>query len=185
MRMIYIVGGASRSGKSLLAMKLCHEKLVPYFSLDVLRYAVARSGAMPGIDTSHNDLDDGDKMWPLIRELIGNLAYYEQPYLIEGTLLRTQHVIEACELFPRKIKSCFLVQAMKGVQDKERDEFAFPTTNNYVREMTKADRLRHLEWCIQRSQEVAAECAALGLPCFDTGPEFTTALDQAAAYLVP
>ncbi len=39
--MPYLVGGASRAGKSTLARRLLMERSIPYFSIDILMMGVA------------------------------------------------------------------------------------------------------------------------------------------------
>ena len=42
--MIYLISGASHTGKTLLAQRILEEKHIPYLSLDHLKMGLIRSG---------------------------------------------------------------------------------------------------------------------------------------------
>ena len=86
--MLYLIGGASRAGKSLLARRLLVEHRVPGFPLDALMMAAVRQ-------TEHGfALRDGDSacqrataLWPFTSELIFTAAAQMQDYAFEGDYL--------------------------------------------------------------------------------------------------
>ncbi|MCB8829211.1 hypothetical protein LJD47_29795, partial [Escherichia coli] len=90
--MLYIVGGCSRSGKSILAGRMCARHGVPWFTLDALKMGLhlgARSlGVLPGAD----DLGTADQMWPIIEPILDHAIFDRRDYLVEGVNLRPQAV---------------------------------------------------------------------------------------------
>ena len=66
--MIILIGGASHTGKTMLAQRLLEQYHYPYLSIDHLKMGLIRSG-----NTVLTPMDD-DKMtnylWPIVRELV-------------------------------------------------------------------------------------------------------------------
>ena len=63
--MIILIGGASHTGKTLLAQRLLEEYHYPYLSLDHLKMGLIRSG-----QTELTPMDDDkltDYLWPIVR----------------------------------------------------------------------------------------------------------------------
>ena len=63
--MIYLIAGASHTGKTVLAQKILEEKKIPYLSLDHLKMGLIRSG-----NTKLTVFDDDlltDYLWPIAR----------------------------------------------------------------------------------------------------------------------
>jgi len=82
--MIYLISGASHTGKTLLAQKLLEEKHIPYLSLDHLKMGLIRSG-----NTNLTVFDD-DKLtgyiWPIAREMAKTAIENGQNLLTFGSV---------------------------------------------------------------------------------------------------
>ena len=80
--MILLIGGASHTGKTLLAQKLLRKYQYPYLSIDHLKMGLIRSG--------HTDLtpEDDDKLtdylWPVVREMVKTAIENKQNLIVEG-----------------------------------------------------------------------------------------------------
>lgn len=80
--MVILIGGASHTGKTMLAQRLLEKYQYPYLSMDHLKMGLIRSG--------HTDLTpmDDDKMtpylWPIVREMIKTAIENEQNLIVEG-----------------------------------------------------------------------------------------------------
>ena len=80
--MIYIITGASHTGKTALAQKLLETKKFPYLSVDHLKMGLIRSG-----QTNLTPADDDkltDYLWPIVREFIKTAIENKQNLIIEG-----------------------------------------------------------------------------------------------------
>ena len=80
--MVILIGGASHTGKTLLAQRLLEKYRYPYLSIDHLKMGLIRSG--------HTDLTpmDDDKLtkelWPIVREMIKTVIENRQNLIVEG-----------------------------------------------------------------------------------------------------
>jgi len=80
--MIYLISGASHTGKTNLAQKLMVKYQMPYVSMDHIKMGLVRSGLVP------NYVEQDDKiqevLWPVIREMIKTAVENEQNMIVEG-----------------------------------------------------------------------------------------------------
>ena len=80
--MIYIITGASHTGKTALAQKLLEALKFPYLSIDHLKMGLIRSG-----QTNLTPADDDkltDYLWPIVREFIKTAIENKQNLIVEG-----------------------------------------------------------------------------------------------------
>ena len=80
--MIYIITGATHTGKTNLAQTLLETYHIPYLSLDHLKMGLIRSK-----QTSLTPQDDAllvDYLWPIIKEIIKTAIENKQNLIIEG-----------------------------------------------------------------------------------------------------
>lgn len=80
--MIILIGGASHTGKTLLAQRLLEKYHYPYLSIDHLKMGLIRSG-----QTKLTPMDD-DKLtgylWPIVREMVKTAIENGQNLIVEG-----------------------------------------------------------------------------------------------------
>ena len=80
--MIILIGGASHTGKTLLAQRLLEKYHYPYLSIDHLKMGLIRSN-----QTQLTPMDD-DKLtaylWPIVREMIKTAIENGQNLIVEG-----------------------------------------------------------------------------------------------------
>lgn len=80
--MVILIGGASHTGKTVLAQKLLEKYQYPYLSIDHLKMGLIRSGA-----TDLTVLDDDkltDYLWPIVREMVKTAIENRQNLIVEG-----------------------------------------------------------------------------------------------------
>ncbi|MBR5401369.1 MAG: adenylate kinase [Treponema sp.] len=80
--MIYLITGASHTGKTALAQKLLETRNFPYLSIDHLKMGLIRSG-----NTTLTPEDDDkltDYLWPIVREFIKTAVENKQNLIVEG-----------------------------------------------------------------------------------------------------
>lgn len=66
--MIYLIGGASHTGKTLLAQQLLEKTGFPYLSIDHLKMGLIRTG-LTSLGTEQ-DAELTKFLWPIVREMI-------------------------------------------------------------------------------------------------------------------
>src|SRR5262245_29713424 len=106
--MLFIIGGASRSGKSMIARRLLHESTIPYFSLDFLMMGVTHGLPELGLDPDEPSKTNAEKLWPLLRAILINILETGGDYLIEGDTILPKHVNELAEQFGGQLRACFI-----------------------------------------------------------------------------
>ena len=80
--MIILIGGASHTGKTLLAQRLLEKYKYPYLSIDHLKMGLIRSG-----NTALTPMDDDkltDYLWPIVREMVKTAIENGQNLIVEG-----------------------------------------------------------------------------------------------------
>lgn len=83
--MIFLIGGSSHTGKTLLAQKLLEKYRYPCFSIDHLKMGLIRSG-----QTALSPEDDEaltDYLWPIVREMVKTAIENQQNLIIEGSYI--------------------------------------------------------------------------------------------------
>ncbi len=81
--MIFLIAGASHTGKTALAQKLLEKHHYPYLSIDHLKMGLIRSG-----NTALTPLSNDDELtaylWPIVREIIKTAVENKQNLIVEG-----------------------------------------------------------------------------------------------------
>jgi hypothetical protein len=85
--MLYIVGGASRAGKSTVARRLLTQHQIPYLPTDMIMMGLAQGMPELGIDPDQSQLVRGEQLWPVLRAMAGNSIANNTDYLLEGDVL--------------------------------------------------------------------------------------------------
>jgi len=106
--MLYLIGGCSRSGKSLLAERMRARHGVPWFSLDALKMGLRLGAPSLGIHPDDDDLETADRMWPIIEGILEHLIWDGRDYLAEGDNLRPQTVAAFIRETATPVTACFL-----------------------------------------------------------------------------
>jgi adenosyl cobinamide kinase/adenosyl cobinamide phosphate guanylyltransferase len=98
---LYIIGGAARCGKSILAKRLLEEQGVPYFSIDMLGSAL-RMASGDKRDPSAEETKAAEQTkdfessarreWPVMEALFRDTALHGSAYCYEGESLLPQKI---------------------------------------------------------------------------------------------
>lgn len=80
--MIYLIAGASHTGKTYLAQKVLEKTLIPSISQDHLKMGLIRSGHINV--TVFDDEKLTEVLWPITREMIKTAIENHQNMIIEG-----------------------------------------------------------------------------------------------------
>ena len=80
--MIFLIAGASHTGKTALAQRLLEKYHYPYLSIDHLKMGLIRSGNTELTPTDDNKLTD--YLWPIVREMMKTAIENRQNLIVEG-----------------------------------------------------------------------------------------------------
>lgn len=81
--MIFLIAGASHTGKTALAQRLLEKYGYPYLSIDHLKMGLIRSG-YTSLTPMSSDRDLTNYLWPVIREMIKTAIENGQNLIVEG-----------------------------------------------------------------------------------------------------
>lgn len=181
--MIRIIGGAARTGKSLLSRRLLLETQQPYLSLDVLKMGLVNGVPEYGVDPEASSSEVAEKLWPLVRAMCVNMIETGDTYIVEGEILPA-HADELAQQYPGEIRACFLGYADIAPEQKLREIREFGGhPNDWIAGCSEEYVLDFVRDSIALSRALRDECAQRNLPYFDTSVAFLETLDRAAEYL--
>ena len=183
--MLYLIGGAPRSGKSLLAQRILKEKQVPYFPLDALIGTL--TFATPEFDINH-DLSfrlKSEKVWRFTEHLFNHFLSEEESYLVEGDCILPEQAATFIEKHPDEIRCCFMGYTTLTSEEKL----------NYVRTFNRGDidwtndhtdeaLLEMIERMIEYSLFLKEECSKYNIEFFDVSDDFSGTSEKALNHLV-
>ena len=112
--MVILIGGASHTGKTLLAQKLLEERHFPYLSMDHLKMGLIRSG-----NTALTPMDDDlltDYLWGIVREMVKTAVENGQNLIVEGCYIPFDWRKDFTEEYLTHIRCRFLIMSRKYIQ---------------------------------------------------------------------
>lgn len=178
---LYLIGGTSRSGKTLLAQMLLRRRHVPFLSVDVLKMALhdTAPAIFPGPDRAASEL--ADALWPVLRGIGLHSVTQGIPYCLEGDLVTPDHVTELSRDLPGRIRACFLGFPTVAAEEKVKQMACFSGgPNDWVnRDLDPAGRLAHVEEMKRAGQVLADSCRSRDLLFVDTSRAFKAGLERA------
>lgn len=183
--MLYIVGGCSRSGKSIVAERMRAHHDVPWFTLDALKMGLHLGAPSLGVLPAADDLGTADQMWPIIEPILDHAIFDRRDYLVEGVNLRPQTVARFIQETDQLVRTCFLGYPDVSIEDKalEVARHTGPPTD-WLHRTGPENVRRYLHISRQLSRQLRDDCAALDIPFIDTGTDFFAGIDAAERVLI-
>lgn len=175
----FIIGGASRAGKSVLAKRL-HERFGGSWLLGDAIVSSLRD-AFPSLGISHHgNLDDiADKFEACMKYLLWNYAYAGAGYVFDTTHLFPRHVVKMRQK-TGDIPVVFLGYADTRIEEKMRDIRRYdPAQDWWTADLSDSELRDHVITHIEKSKKIKEECLKFDLTYIDTGRNFDAALLKA------
>ena len=178
--MVYLIGGSSHCGKTLLAQRLMERYHIPYTSIDHLKMGFIRGGY------THLTPEDDDAlreyMWPFLAGMIRTAIENNQALLLEGCYIPEHWRDSFSEEENAHIRAVFLTMG----EDYLRTHFDLVCSEANAIERRLDDR-PDLERLVRCSAWFRDRCRADGTPCIDVTDRFDLEeiADRAAALLEP
>ena len=107
--MIYLISGASHTGKTLLAQRILEARNIPYLSLDHLKMGLIRSG-MTDLTVFDDDKLTG-LLWPIAREMVKTAIENNQSLTIEGCYIPHSWASDFDENYLPHIRAIWLIMS--------------------------------------------------------------------------
>ena len=107
--MVLLIGGASHTGKTVLAQRILEERHIPYLSIDHLKMGLIRSG-----QTELTPMDDEKLtpyLWPIVREMVKTAIENGQNLTVEGCYIPFDWKKDFSDVYLQHIRCVFLVMS--------------------------------------------------------------------------
>jgi hypothetical protein len=161
---LYLLGGAPRCGKSLLARQINRERELAVVSTDLLRGVLAPllpslKAAMDGGDFAR----EADLFFPHLRQTALVLDLQVPVALIEGVGFLPRHVVALRETVAIDVRACFLGRSSTTAQAL----FGHATDHRIYERLSGEERDRIGQRIVAWSAAIERECAASALPFID------------------
>ncbi len=163
--MIYLIGGSSHVGKTLLAQKMTEKTGIPYTSLDHLKMGFIRSG-MTDL-TVEDDVEMRYWMWPFVTEIVKTAIENEQNMILEGCYIPAEwkESFSAEEL--SRIRCMFIVMTEGYIRSH------FSDIRDYANVIEKRlDDHPDMERLVACSRGFREDCEKYDIPCYVIDKDF-------------
>ena len=156
--MIILIGGASHTGKTLLAQRLLEKYHYPYLSIDHLKMGLIRSG-----QTALTPMDD-DKLtvylWPIVREMVKTAIENGQNLIVEGCYIPFHWAADFDNEYLAHIRAIWLVMTEDYIRAHFSDVMAHASDvenrqdDDFSIETMLAENARNLRLCRENGCEM-------------------------------
>ena len=179
--MIYLIGGAPRAGKTMLAQRLCTTLKVGWISTDLL-LDLLRVANVPGRKTTWDAAPEAitaaaEWFFPYLERFIWGVSSFTDDYVIEGVDFLPAQVAQLSTQYP--IRAVFL-----GCSQMTLESFAqFPGRSKGYAHLPEALRRQIVEDVPRWSAFIRQEAERLGYAYVDMVGDFSQRLADAESVL--
>lgn len=155
--MIYLITGATHTGKTAYAQRLMEKYHYPYLSIDHLKMGLIRSG-----QTDLTPMDDDkltDYLWPIVREIVNTAIENKQNLIVEGCYIPFDWQEDFAPEYLAEIHYTCLIMSRRYIETHFADVKAYANVIEYrlCNDVKK-------EVLIAENEENLARCKAQNLP---------------------
>lgn len=184
--MLFLIGGAARSGKTLIARRLLSKHRVPCFCADYFVSALEQGAPELGISWETPNEERARVVWPRIEPMLRTIVEMEPAYTVEGGSLWPQGVRALMDEYGDAVRACFLGFATSTPDIKLRDIRQYGGgVDDWLRDHSDAYVLELMAEMIAFSRYLRDACRALELPYFDVSDDFTRTVNKAYRAIAP
>ena len=183
--MIYLISGASRSGKSKLAQEIHLETGISYLPLDIIMMAFMEGVPESGIDDKLWPDVIAEKLWPFLKSFIDNLLINEMDFIIDGEAMLPNLLSPLLKKYSDKIKVVFLGYCT--IESTKKIEYCnkyLAGETDWLIYLTDLDIKEHVDNMIQYSKKIKLLCDEYEMEYIDTSDNFLESLKKAKKYLL-
>lgn len=174
--MIILIGGASHTGKTLLAQELLIKYKIPYTSLDHIKMGLIRGYDHCGFSVSDSDDFITEKMWNVVNGIIHTCRENSQNIILEGCYLPPNKIQE---LICDDIVAIYIGFSKEYIQnrfDKIIDFESVIEKRKYPEERTKED-------FISANLILKEKCMKANLPYFEINTDYKSEIQLAYDFI--
>ena len=179
--MIYLVGGAPRTGKSLLGRHLAAEQRMGWIGTDLL-FELLRVANDPGVPQEWNAAPDriratAEWFMPFLDRFIWGLSSQADNYLIEGVGFLPEQAVAYSQEY--EVRAVFLGCSTMTLRRFD----AYPGRSPGYGQLPEALRRQIVADVPAWSAYIESECAQWGVPYVDLADDFEAGQRQASLAL--
>ena len=179
--MMYLIGGAPRVGKTILAQQLCTTLKVGWISTDLLtdllRVANAPDRKMKWDASPEAITAAAEWFFPYLERFIWGVSSFTDQYVIEGVKFLPAQVAQLSTQYP--IRAVFLGCSRMTLEDFTQ----FPGRSKGYIDLPEAHRRQIVEDVPRWSAFIRQEAERLGYPYVDMAGDFSQHLSEAELLL--
>ncbi|MDX1663315.1 MAG: hypothetical protein R3272_05945 [Candidatus Promineifilaceae bacterium] len=180
--MIYLIGGAPRTGKTILAQRMAARLGIGWMSTDLL-VDLLRVAAVPGIQSEWDAAPGAitaaaEWFFPYLERFVGGVAYLADGFVVEGVGFLPHHVARLSDKCA--IRSLFLGCSTMTIERLDR----FPGRSAGYASLPEAMRLQIARDVPRWSRFIRREAQRFDCPYLDMGDNFPQRLMEAEAALL-
>ncbi len=183
--MLYFIGGASRSGKTLMARHLLAERGLAYLSLDCI--VMGFTNGLPRIGIHDKLMPDeiAERLWDFLEAMCQSMLWSDVDYVIEGEAMLPENLRALVDKHPGRVRACFLGYADSSIETKLREVREHSREHNdWLTREPEAYIRDHLANMVDFSRMLRDECRAHDMRYFETSKDFSAATERARRYLL-
>lgn len=181
--MLYILGGAPRSGKSMIARRFVSEKQIPFFCIDFL---ITSLQEIPSLGIKHGQpfISKSEKLWPFVKPLLVELIKESPNYLIEGDGILPIQIAELLKVYPDDVKVCFVGFSEISPQEKFKQVRSLGgNMDDWTKGYLDEKLMSIIENMVKFSEYLKEECSKYDISYFDSSSNFVEYLEEVFQYL--
>jgi hypothetical protein len=182
--MLFLVSGASRAGKTIIAKKTAAKKGISYFSIDWLVMGFTNGIPEYGIHDLLFPDEIAERSWSFLKAMFESMIWSDVNYIIEGEAILPELIIELLKKHPDKLKICFVGYTDVDLDEKVNDVKKFSCgETDWLNDKPDEYILDHVKNMVAHSIKIKKSCKEHTLKYFDTSKNFMNTIEQAVAYL--
>lgn len=183
--MLYLISGASRAGKTIVAERILQARGIPYLSLDWLVMGFTNGMPQAGIHDKLMPDEIATGIWPFFKAMCASMIWQGIDYVIEGEAMLPENIRELVDAHPGKIKVCFLGYADVDTEEKLKAIHAHSAGgNDWLTKEEDAYIRDHIGNMVRHSRLIRDGCERHNLRYIETSGDFPQAIEEAAACLL-
>lgn len=183
--MLYLLGGSPRAGKTMMSKQFLKQTGVPYLGLDFLKMGISRGLPEYGVDPNGGDLVIAKQIWPVVKGMVVTLFEEGEDYMLEGTYLLPEYVVELQEMMGDVIRSCFVGYAEMDTWEKVGyiRAHAIRSGNKDWSSEDDTEAYERAEFLKQFSVYIRDECEKYGLKYFESESDHQKTITNVVQFL--
>ena len=174
--MIYLIGGAPRTGKTTLAKMIAKRKDIPYISTDLIRDAIDE--AYPELKIKAEKWEKwSERFYPMLLSLIKHSQEVYPDTVIEGDIFFPDQVNNIAQRY--KLKCVYL-----GVSNIDLETLIGQNIHDdWISELEPSEQSKLPDWIMSISKRFKIESEKFSIPYFDVSKNRPESLEKAYSSL--